>query len=124
MWTVFDTDQTPWLSIVRIKDNANAIEAACKLDLGKGIFESNLAELDFCTNTLIYDINNLEKWAKDEKSPDVPFDMMILRPKIRKDPLGTVLIVGSVTPNTTMSWPSESSVAHSCLGPTIFQSIY
>lgn len=66
------------------------------LDLGKGVFESNLSEIDFCTNTIIYDINNLRKWAKDEGSPDVPLDMKVLRPKIRKDPLGTVLIVGSV----------------------------
>lgn len=77
-----------------IKDNANAIEAACKLDLGKGIFESNTSELDFCTNTIIFDINNLKEWAKDESAPDVPFDMKVLRPKIRKDPLGTVLIIG------------------------------
>lgn len=89
-------DQFPWLTGFSLKDNANAIETACKLDLGKGIYESNLAELDFCTNTIIYDINNLGTWAKDEKSPDVPFDMMVLRPKIRKDPLGTVLIIGSV----------------------------
>ncbi|CAD6567057.1 MAG: hypothetical protein ASARMPRED_000482 [Alectoria sarmentosa] len=77
-----------------LKDNAKAIETACKLDISKGVFESNISELNFCTNTIIYDINNLEKWAKDESSPDVPFDMMALRPKIRKDPLGAVLIIG------------------------------
>lgn len=77
-----------------LKDNAHAIETACKLDLGKGVFESNLAELNFCTTTLIYDINNLRKWAKDESSPDVPLDLKVLRPKIRKDPLGNVLIIG------------------------------
>ena len=86
-----------------MKDNAHAIEAACKLDLGKGIFETNLAELDFCTTTLLYDINNLRKWAKDEKAPDVPLDMMALSPKIRKDPLGTVLIIGSVALNIAIS---------------------
>ena len=90
---------TSWfspLTVPSIKDNANAIEAACKLDLGKGVFETNLAEIDFCTNSIIYDINNLREWAKDEKAPGVPLDMMILRPKIRKDPLGAVLIIGSV----------------------------
>ena len=91
------------MTIYSLKDNANAIEAACKLDLGKGSFEANLAELDFCTNTIIYDINNLKKWAKDEKSPDVPLDMMILRPKIRKDPLGAVLIIGSVALHVILS---------------------
>ena len=86
-----------------MKDNANAIETACKLDLGKGVFESNLAELNFCTATLIYDINNLRKWAKDESSPDVPLDLKVLRPKIRKDPLGNVLIIGYVALKISMS---------------------
>ena len=95
--------------MVSIKDNAKAIEAACKLDLGKGVFESNLSELDFCTKTIIYDISNLEKWAKDEKSPDVPFDMKLLRPKIRKDPLGTVLIIGSVAPQSSVLDAAETA---------------
>lgn len=106
-----------------MKDNANAIEEACKLDLGKGVFESNLAELDFCTKTLIYDINNLEKWAKDESSPDVPFDMMVLRPKIRKDPLGTVLIIGSVALHIGISRLSKYNAADNFIGPTTSQSI-
>ena len=91
------------LTIASLKDNANAIETACKLDLGKGVFEANLAELNFCTTTIIYDINNLRKWAKDESSPDVPLDLKVLRPKIRKDPLGNVLIIGYVAPNISMS---------------------
>ena len=84
------------MNISRIKDNAKTIEEACRLDLGKGIFEANLTELDFSTNNIIYNINNLKEWVKDVKAPDVPLDMKILRPKIRKDPLGTVLIIGSV----------------------------
>ena len=79
-----------------LKDNATAIEEACRLDLGKGIFEANLTELDFSNNNIIYNINHLKEWVKDEKAPDVPLDMKVLRPKIRKDPLGTVLIIGSV----------------------------
>ena len=115
--------QYPQLTVASLKDNANAIEAACKLDLGKGIFETNISELNFTTNNIIYNINNLEKWARDEGSPDVPLDMMVLRPKIRKDPLGTVLIIGSVALNIAMSWLSEYSVADSCVDPTISQSI-
>ena len=87
------------------------------------MFESNISELNFCTNTIIYDINNLEKWAKDESSPDVPFDMMALRPKIRKDPLGAVLIIGSVALNIAVSSPSKL-VADSCIDPTTSQSIF
>lgn len=111
------------LTVVSLKDNANAIEAACKLDLGKGIFESNVSELDFCTNTLLFDIKNLKEWAKDESSPGVPLDMKLLRPKTRKDPLGTVLIIGSVALHIIMSLPSKYCVANSCIDPTTSQSI-
>ena len=111
------------LTVVSVKDNATAIETACKLDLGKGVFESNLAELDFCTTTLLHAINNLRKWTKDEKAPDVPLDMMILRPKIRKDPLGTVLIIGSVAFDTAVSRLSERNATDSLTGPTTSQSI-
>ena len=75
---------------------------ACRLDLGKGIFEANLTELDFTCNNIIYIINHLRQWAKDEAAPDVPLDMKVLRPKIRKDPLGTVLIIGSVVLHIVM----------------------
>lgn len=91
------------MTIHSIKDNATAFEEACKLDLGKGIFESNLTELDFCTNTILYDIKNLREWAKDVSAPDVPLDMKILRPKIRKDPLGVVLIIGYVALHLAIS---------------------
>jgi len=77
-------------------DNANALETACKQDLGKGKFEANIGELDFCTNTIIYICDNLKKWAKDEKAPDIPLANKLLSPKIRKDPLGCILIIGFV----------------------------
>ena len=82
------------LTELRLKDNADAITLACKKDLGKGHFEVNLTELDFCTNTIIYVCDNLKKWAKDETAPDIPLANKLLFPKIRKDPLGCVLIIG------------------------------
>ena len=82
------------LITLRLKDHANDIIDACKQDIGKGKFEANVAELDFCLNTIIYVCDNLEKWAKDEKAPDIPFANKLLSPKIRKDPLGCVLIIG------------------------------
>ncbi|KAL6721377.1 Hexadecenal dehydrogenase [Lecanora helva] len=75
-------------------DNADAIAAACKQDLGKGKFETDLAELDFCTQTILFNCKHLEKWAKDETAPDIPLANKLLFPKIRKDPLGCVLIIG------------------------------
>ena len=80
----------------RLVDNADAIAQACKIDLGKGHFEANLMELDFCTNTCIYCCDNLDKWAKDEPAADIQLANKLLFPKIRKDPLGCVLIIGYV----------------------------
>lgn len=82
--------------MTRLVDNADAIAEACKIDLGKGHFEANLTELDFCTNTIIYCCDNLDKWAKDEPAADIPLANKLLFPKIRKDPLGCVLIIGCV----------------------------
>ena len=79
-----------------MKDNADAIAVALKKDLGKGEFESNLMEIDWITNSLVFANNNLKTWAKDETAPDVPLTDKLMSPKIRKDPYGAVLIIGSV----------------------------
>ena len=74
-------------------DHSDALLAACKKDIGKGAFEAGL-ELDWCTNDCIFVCNKLAKWAQDEKAPDIPLANAVLRPKIRKEPYGLVLIVG------------------------------
>ena len=80
----------------RLRDNEPAILEACKKDLGKGIFESIVTEVDWCANDTIFCCSNLVKWAKDESAPDIPLTNKLLSPRIRKDPLGCVLIIGSV----------------------------
>ena len=76
-----------------MKDNASALLAACKKDIAKGAFEAGL-ELDWCMNDSIFVCNNLDKWSQDEKAPDIPLANALLSPKIRKDPMGLVLIIG------------------------------
>ncbi|KAK5002868.1 hypothetical protein LTR28_010886, partial [Elasticomyces elasticus] len=68
---------------------------ACRLDLGRSEFETYLSELCWCENDIIFMCNNLEKWAKDEKAPDIPLMNMALSPRIRKEPLGCVLVIGA-----------------------------
>jgi beta-apo-4'-carotenal oxygenase len=77
-----------------MKENEDAIIEACKKDLGKPIFETSLGETWWCTNDIVFVMNNLEKWMKDEKAPDIDFTNSIVSPKFRKDPLGCVLIIG------------------------------
>jgi hypothetical protein len=45
-------------------------------------------------NDIIFVCDNLEKWMKDESAPDVDFSNKLMGPKIRKDPLGAVLVIG------------------------------
>ena len=82
----------------RLKDNEEALFKALRLDLGKPGFESYAGEVGWCENDIIYVCDHLEKWARDEKPPDVPLLNTPLSPRIRKDPLGVVLVIGSVAP--------------------------
>lgn len=77
-----------------MKDNEELIVEACKKDLNKSTFETYLAEFGWVLNDIIFVQNNLEKWVKDEKAPDIPFANKLLAPHIRKEPLGTVLVIG------------------------------
>lgn len=48
----------------------------------------------WCLNDIVFVNNNLAKWAKTEAAPDIPLLNKPLHPKIRKDPLGCVFIIG------------------------------
>ncbi|GAB7358862.1 hypothetical protein MBLNU230_g4085t1 [Neophaeotheca triangularis] len=77
-----------------IKDQEHAITEACQLDLGKGDFETYLCETGWVLNDILYMIKNLAKWTQDEKPEDMGLMNMPVRPRIRKDPLGAVLVIG------------------------------
>jgi beta-apo-4'-carotenal oxygenase len=79
-----------------LRDNEAALVEACKQDLGKSNFETFLTEINWCQNDIVFVCNNLKKWAKDEKAPDIPLMNAALSPRIRKDPLGCVLVIGYV----------------------------
>lgn len=91
-----------------ITDYADALTEACKKDLGKPTFETALVELDWCKNDIIFVTKNLEKWMKDESAPDIALSNKLFSPRIKKDPLGTVLVIGA------FNFPVQL-----CLGPLI-----
>lgn len=78
-----------------IVDNSEALVEACKQDLGKPSFETYLSEIDWCKNDIMFVTKNLAKWMKDEPAPDIPLTNSLLNPRIKKEPLGTVLIIGA-----------------------------
>ncbi|CRL21076.1 Aldehyde dehydrogenase NAD(P)-dependent [Penicillium camemberti] len=78
-----------------IKDNEEDIMEACAQDLNKPRFETNLGESGWLLNDIVFTTRNLHKWAKDEKASDIDLAFKFMSPKIRKDPLGTVLVIGA-----------------------------
>lgn len=56
--------------------------------------ETYLTETGWCANDCIFASERLEKWMKDDKPEDVPLLHFATHPRIRKDPLGCVLIIG------------------------------
>ncbi|KAL9603970.1 MAG: hypothetical protein Q9179_001998 [Wetmoreana sp. 5 TL-2023] len=112
-----DLQYTPVDTIPAIAagDNEAAIVQACKQDLGKATFETYSAEIDWCTNDIVFATQNLEKWVKDEKAPDIPLANKLLSPRIRKDPLVNLCftpLVGAIAAGcTAILKPSENAPA-------------
>ena len=100
-----------------IVDHSDALVEACKLDLGKAEFETYLAEIDWCKNDIVFVTKNLAKWMKDEKAPDIPLTNALLNPKIRKEPLGTILVIGAYNFPVQLSLgPFIGAIAAGCTG--------
>lgn len=78
-----------------LKDNESLITEACKLDLGKSAYETYMTELGWVLNDIVFMSKNLTRFMKDEKPEDIDYVHQLTRPRIRKDPLGAVLIIGA-----------------------------
>ena len=55
-----------------------------------------MGEILWCQNDIIFVCSNLKKWMADEKAPDIDLRNTVVAPTIRKEPLGTVLVIGCV----------------------------
>lgn len=76
-------------------DYAPLIEEALMKDMGKSKFEAHLTEIDWVKNEAINVANKLTTWAKDESIVDLPIMYWPMRPRIRNEPLGQILMIGS-----------------------------
>lgn len=83
----------------RIKDHEEEIILACAQDLHKPRFEAEITESGWLLNDIVFTARELHKWAKDEKASDIDLFSKLMSPKIRKDPLGCVLVIGLVYPS-------------------------
>ena len=87
------------------------LEQALKLDLGKHRSESYMTEIGFVLVGISQALRNLEKWAGEEYIP-TPVYMQPGRSRIRREPYGTVLIIGPYNyPFHLLMEPLTSAVA-------------
>lgn len=87
------------------------LEQALKLDLGKHRSESYMTEIGFVLAGISQALRNLEKWAGEEYIP-TPVYMQPGRSRIRREPYGTVLIIGPYNyPFHLLMEPLTSAVA-------------
>jgi beta-apo-4'-carotenal oxygenase len=77
-----------------IESHEAQIRDAVKRDLNKNFFDAMVSEIEWIKNDIIFITSNLEKWMKDEKPSNVSITNRLVNPRIRKDPLGIVLVVG------------------------------
>jgi beta-apo-4'-carotenal oxygenase len=93
-----------------LKENEEAIMEACKLDIGKSSFETYVTETGWCMNDIVFVTQHLEKWMKDESAPDIALMNKFLFPKIRKDPMGAVLVIGYASDCRTQGYTNIETV--------------
>lgn len=83
-------------SFCSLRDNEPLIKEALQRDLGKAEYEAYVSEIVAVENDIVFITKNLAKWAKDEKAQDMDLTFSLMKPTIRKDPLGCILVIGFV----------------------------
>ncbi|KAJ6014546.1 Beta-apo-4'-carotenal oxygenase [Penicillium herquei] len=121
-----------------IKDHTEELVEALAKDLNKPRFEAENFEVGWALNDIVFVTKNLHKWMKDEKPADIDFTFKFMNPKIRKDPLGCVLVIGAynfpvqltlgpvigaiAAGNTVVVKPSESAAYSAAVMQKIIES--
>lgn len=90
-------------------DLAPKFQKALHQDLRMAKTEAFLTEIDFVLSDIMFAIKNLETWAKDETITGMNTEYFFMKHRIRKEPLGTVLVIGAY------NFPVQLSLAP-CVG--------
>ncbi|KAF8244505.1 putative aldehyde dehydrogenase [Wilcoxina mikolae CBS 423.85] len=77
-----------------VKDNSMRMVAAVKQDLNKPGGEAMMVEVGWLEKDITYALQNLDKWMADE-TPETSFLYKLMKPRLKKEPIGTVLIIGA-----------------------------
>ncbi|KAI1140518.1 aldehyde dehydrogenase [Hypoxylon sp. FL0543] len=77
-----------------LTDYTPKLQAALKKDLHKPPHDAILSEIHHLIQDLHLSLKKLKEWVKDDKNLDYPWTFTVLKPRLKKEPLGTVLIIG------------------------------
>ncbi|RYP52777.1 hypothetical protein DL768_002128 [Monosporascus sp. mg162] len=99
-----------------LNDNTGKLQAALKKDLNKSPIESIFSEIGFLIQDLNLCLKKLKTWSKDEsRDLDYPPTFAPLRPRVRKEPLGSALIIGPYNfPMMLIIGPLVGAIAAGC----------
>ncbi|EQB56741.1 aldehyde dehydrogenase [Colletotrichum gloeosporioides Cg-14] len=78
-----------------LKDRTVQLREALKYDLNRSPHDAHVSDIDWSISDCMFAIQNLTTWIQDDRNIDVFLPFSLLRPRIRKEPLGTVLIIGT-----------------------------
>lgn len=78
-----------------IYDHQEELKEALMRDLGKPAYEAMMSEVHFIGDSVMHMIDHLASYARDERVTDVPVAFKLAKPRIRKEPLGAVLVIGA-----------------------------
>ncbi|KAI8960969.1 aldehyde dehydrogenase [Daldinia sp. FL1419] len=77
-----------------ITDYTEVFQAALKKDLNKAPHDAILSEIHHLIQELNLVLKRLKDWVKDDKDIEYHWAFSAMKPRIRKEPLGAVLIIG------------------------------
>ncbi|KAI0134530.1 Aldehyde/histidinol dehydrogenase [Xylariales sp. AK1849] len=98
-----------------LKDLSDKFVESLKQDLNKPAHDTLFTEVDWAIQDCHFTIQNLEKWVKDDKDVDVALAFSLLNARIRKEPLGAVLIIGTYNfPVNLTVCPLIGAIAAGC----------
>ncbi|KXX75357.1 Beta-apo-4'-carotenal oxygenase [Madurella mycetomatis] len=100
-----------------LEDFKPQLVAALAKDLHKSDYESLLSEVDWIKKDCMFMLDHLENFTKDEKlgAPAVPAAYSMMKFRIRKEPMGMVLIIGPYNfPVQLLLCPLVGAIAAGC----------
>ncbi|KAH7376215.1 aldehyde dehydrogenase 3H1 [Plectosphaerella cucumerina] len=110
-WRVVQLRKLYWA----LKDHTAVVQDALRLDLRKSRHEAALTEIDMVLAEIMYMLKNLTRFAADEAVADVPLTFALMKARIRKEPLGMVLIIGAYNfPIQLTLLPLVGAIAAGC----------